>query len=421
MRLRLISVLVATLCPVLAQATWQVVDVEQGKRVEIDRDSIVALSKTDFTAKGRLVLDRPIVDPKTSASYIVIEIFNRFNCEERSYATLKRSYYKEDGSLLRQEEVINPYDMPVRSGTPDDRLLREVCRPKLPGGAATSVGETVDKVNAAANELRKLNEQMVEKEVQKNLNILIRSSSPALATKRVSSRRKVPPMPAPVIDWDYAGEGGPAHWGVLKTEFAACASGRRQSPIDLRDGIAVDLEPVRSAYRPVPFRVVDTRRNLSVSVSGGGFDLLGRSYELSRIEFHRPSEFTIKGQALDMEAQLVHQSIDGKTAIVSVLLEKGVENPVVQMVLNNIPLEKGGEVAPPTLNLDVPALLPENRAYFTFMGSQTTPPCSEDVLWIVFKQPVQVSTAQLAIFQRLYPPNARPVQPAFGQIIKESR
>ena len=165
MRVRFIPILSAMLFPALSQAAWQVVDVEQGKRVEIDRDSIIALSKTDYTARGRLILDKPIVDPKTSTSYNVIEIFNRFNCEERSYATLKRSYYKEDGTLLRQEEVVNPYDMPVRSGTPDDRLLREVCRPKLAGAGVSSIGETMDKVNEAAAELHKLNEQTVEKEV----------------------------------------------------------------------------------------------------------------------------------------------------------------------------------------------------------------------------------------------------------------
>ena len=66
-------------------------------------------------------------------------------------------------------------------------------------------------------------------------------------------------------------------------------------------------------------------------------------------------------------------------------------------------------------------LLPENRRYFTFMGSLTAPPCTEDVVWVVIKQPQSLSPEQLAIFQRLYPANARPLQPAFGRIVKESR
>jgi len=122
-----------------------------------------------------------------------------------------------------------------------------------------------------------------------------------------------------------------------------------------------------------------------------------------------------------MEAQLVHRSDDGKQAIVSVLLEKGNENPVVQAALNNLPLEKGGEVAPPGQTLDVNMLLPASKNYFTFMGSLTTPPCTENVLWMVLKQPQQISPEQLAMLQRLYRPNVRPVQPAFGRIVKESR
>ena len=71
-----------------------------------------------------------------------------------------------------------------------------------------------------------------------------------------------------------------------------------------------------------------------------------------------------------MEAQLVHNSEGGQIAIVSILLKKGAENPVVQMALNNLPLEKGGEVASPSLSLDVPALLPDSCAYFSFRASR---------------------------------------------------
>jgi len=70
--------------------------------------------------------------------------------------------------------------------------------------------------------------------------------------------------------------------------------------------------------------------------------------------------------------------------------------------------------------IDLNALLPSERSYFTYMGSLTTPPCSEGVLWMVMKQPVTISPEQIGIFARLYPMNARPVQSAAGRLIKES-
>jgi len=104
-----------------------------------------------------------------------------------------------------------------------------------------------------------------------------------------------------------------------------------------------------------------------------------------------------------------------------VLMERGSEHPLIQTLWNYLPLERGFTVMPPEVGVDLSALLPENRNYFTFMGSLSAPPCSEGVLWLVLKQPVQVSDEQIAIFSRLYANNARPVQPLAGRLIKEGR
>ena len=415
---------VLVVMPAIASAAWQAVVVEQGKRVEIDRASIEMDKNEMATARGRVVLDKPIVDPKTSASYRIIEVVNRYDCVERTLATLRRAYFKEEGELLRQEEVKAPFDMPVRTGTPDDKLFREACRPKPGTEAVAAASKTVEKVAEASAELRKLNQEMIDKEVKKEMQriVPVPPATPKAVRSRTSGsgKKRVGPAAANVA-WSYGGQGGPEHWGKLKAEYATCASGHRQSPIDLRDGIAVDLEPLQFAYPPATFRVVDGGRNLQVAVYGGGFSLLGKYYELTRIHFHRPSEMTIAGKSYAMDAQFMHKSADGKQAIVAVLFESGVENPVVQTVLNNLPLESRGEVAPPGQTIDISRLMPDSRHYYTFMGSLTTPPCTEEVLWLVLKQVQQMSPEQLTIFQRLYPPNARPVQPGYGRIIKESR
>lgn len=223
-----------------------------------------------------------------------------------------------------------------------------------------------------------------------------------------------------VEHWDYQGSGGPERWGRMKPEFAKCSSGTRQSPIDIRDGIKVELDAVQFDYKPSAFKVVDNGHTIQVNVApGNSIEVTGQRFELVQFHFHRPSEERVDGKAFDMVAHLVHKNLDGRLAVVAVLLEKGSAQPVVQSVWNNLPLEKGDEIAA-RAPIDLNRLLPAERGYFTYMGSLTTPPCSEGVLWMVMKQPVPVSGEQIDIFARLYPMNARPIQAASGRLIKES-
>ena len=220
--------------------------------------------------------------------------------------------------------------------------------------------------------------------------------------------------------WDYAGEGGPAHWAELNPEYAKCSSGTRQSPIDIKDGIRLQLDPVQFAYQPSSFRVIDNGHTVQVNVAAGNsIEVMGRRYELVQFHFHRPSEERIDGRQFDMVAHLVHKDLEGRLAVVAVLLDRGSAHPLVQSVWNNLPLEKHEELAA-RAPIDLNALLPPERQYFTYMGSLTTPPCSEGVLWMVMKQPVPISAEQIAVFARLYPMNARPIQSASGRLIKES-
>jgi carbonic anhydrase len=152
---------------------------------------------------------------------------------------------------------------------------------------------------------------------------------------------------------------------------------------------------------------------------GNLIEVMGRRFELQHVDFHRPSEVRIAGRQFEMDLHLVHKDAHGKLAIVAIPLERGAAQPVVQAVWNNLPLEKNEEQAA-QVALDPAQLLPADRGYFTYMGSTTTPPCSEGVLWMVMKTPVPVSEQQIGIFARMYPMNARPVQSAAGRMIKES-
>ena len=244
----------------------------------------------------------------------------------------------------------------------------------------------------------------------------------AARAKRAAVVKAVPPPP-PVprgTHWSYEGDSGPANWSKINVDWAKCGNGSRQSPIDIRDGMKVELEQISFDYHPSSFNVVDNGHTVQVGVSGGNYiTVQNRVFELQQFHFHRPSEERINGKAFEMVVHLVHRDAEGRQAVLALLLERGAPQATIQTVWNNLPLEKF-ETMQPSILLDPAEMLPARRDYYTYMGSMTEPPCSEGVLWMVMKQPVQASPAQMALFSRLYPLNARPVQPANGRIIKES-
>lgn len=245
----------------------------------------------------------------------------------------------------------------------------------------------------------------------------------AARAKRAAVVKAAPPPPPPVprgTHWSYEGDSGPANWSKINVDWAKCGNGSRQSPIDIRDGMKVELEQISFDYHPSSFNVVDNGHTVQVGVSGGNYiTVQNRMFELQQFHFHRPSEERINGKAFEMVVHLVHRDAEGRQAVLALLLERGAPQATIQTVWNNLPLEKF-ETMQPSILLDPAEMLPARRDYYTYMGSMTEPPCSEGVLWMVMKQPVQASPAQMALFSRLYPLNARPVQPANGRIIKES-
>ncbi len=220
--------------------------------------------------------------------------------------------------------------------------------------------------------------------------------------------------------WAYAGPAGPQTWGGLKPDFALCAKGQRQSPIDIQGGLPVDLEPVQFHYKASRFAVVDNGHTVQANLAGGNYiEVGGKRFELKQFHFHRPSEERIDGRQFDMSLHLVHKDEQGRLAVVGLLLDRGAPHAAVQKVWNNLPLEKDQELQART-PLELNDLLPSNQSYYTYMGSLTTPPCSEGVQWIVMRQPVSVSTEQIELFSRLYPMNARPTQQVAGRRILQT-
>ncbi len=314
-------------------------------------------------------------------------------------------------------------------GTPSIKPALPSIKPAIPKSSKAPVMNAAAQEAADAEAEAELSAKIATRLAAMRANQAARAAAAAKARKAAEARRReavaAPVVVAPPVNpfqgkhWSYEGETGPANWG-RNPAWTQCATGTRQSPIDLRDGMKVDLEQIVFDYKPSSFNVTDNGHTIQVNVGSGNYiTLQNRSFELIQFHFHRPSEERINGKSFEMVVHMVHKDADGKLAVLAVLLERGKAQPMVQTVWNNLPLEKHDTVSP-SIVLDPADVLPARRDYFTYMGSITTPPCSEGVLWLVMKEPVQASPAQMALFARLYPFNARPVQPNSGRVVKES-
>ena len=203
------------------------------------------------------------------------------------------------------------------------------------------------------------------------------------------SRRAVAPKPehAHAAHWSYEGEGGPASWGAMKPEFARCASGTRQSPIDIREGIKVQLDLVPFDYkaerlprhRQRPHRAGQRRAGQQHRGDGAALRTravplpppLGRTHRRPPVRQWSCTSCTRIRKAASPWWRCC------SSAAAPSRWCRNLEQPAA----------REGRGVPARDTLDLGALLPSERFAHPYMGSLTTPPCSEGVLWMVMKQP----------------------------------
>ena len=221
--------------------------------------------------------------------------------------------------------------------------------------------------------------------------------------------------------WTYSGEAGPQNWGKLEAEFAACGIGKNQSPIDLAHVPKGDLKPLKLTYGKGATEIENNGHTMQVNYhAGSSLTVDGHVYELKQFHFHAPSENTFNGKHFPLEGHFVHADKDGHLAVVAVMFREGAANPVLASLWKSMPAKAGYKQALSS-PLSAAGLLPANRGYYHFTGSLTTPPCSEDVEWLVIKQPVTVSKQQIGVFTKAIGcPNNRPVQPLNGRHVDAS-
>ncbi|MBK8293644.1 MAG: carbonic anhydrase family protein [Solirubrobacterales bacterium] len=219
--------------------------------------------------------------------------------------------------------------------------------------------------------------------------------------------------------WGYGEEDGPSQWASLDPAYELCGDGKRQSPININGASASSGDLATEVdYRPEDLHVENNGHAIEAQIEDpdGSVTVKGTRYEIERFHFHTPSEEKINGKRFDASVHIVNTGPGGKTAVIGLLVEQGPSNPVMDKIVPLIGDSEGDENdAPDPINPE--DLLPTDATAFEYEGSLTTPPCTEGLEWIVYKQPITMSADQLDALRTAYSDNVRPIQPVNGRSI----
>ncbi len=228
--------------------------------------------------------------------------------------------------------------------------------------------------------------------------------------------------------WGYEGEDGPPYWPKLSPVYAACGEGKSQSPINITQAEAGESSAWKLDYQKTKLKIshhahvddiIDNGHTIQVTVDGGSTLTTDKdTYVLKQFHFHTPSEHTVDGTHMPMEMHFVHQSADGKLAVVGVMVREGPANENLAKLITHFPTAKGETKHVADVELDLKMHLPDNVAAYHYSGSLTTPPCTENVDWMVLRDPITASPEQLAAFEAKLGKSNRPVQSLHGRSLR---
>ncbi|MFQ6660057.1 hypothetical protein Gotur_028696 [Gossypium turneri] len=225
------------------------------------------------------------------------------------------------------------------------------------------------------------------------------------------------------MEFSYLGKDGPDRWGMLEPKFAPCSIGKRQSPINIQRNLTVHnklLKPLTRNYNSVNATLFNKGYSVRFEEYPGDLWINGKNYTLKQFHWHLPAEHQIEGQQFAAELHLVHQAaVDGSFAVIAALYQESNADPLICRIIEELKHLGGENTTVPLGILNINELNRRSRKYYTYVGSLTTPPCSENVIWIILGKVMSISKEQIIALDIPLnsdcKKNARPCQPLNGR------
>ncbi|XP_057955070.1 alpha carbonic anhydrase 7 [Malania oleifera] len=237
-------------------------------------------------------------------------------------------------------------------------------------------------------------------------------SSPAAIAQEVEDEHE--------FSYDPESETGPHRWAEIHANWSMCGKGEMQSPIDMlndRVDVVSHLGRLERSYKFSNATLMNRGHDMMLKWEGdaGHMKINGTEYDLKQCHWHSPSEHTINGERFDLELHMVHQNPSGQIAVVGILYTIGRPDHFLLELTKDLEAVSGTHEKETAVGMVHPKHIKiGSRKYYRYIGSLTTPPCLEGVVWTIVKKVRTVSRNQVRLLRVAVhddaDSNARPVQ-----------
>ena len=412
------------LCNNSQAAQWVKLSDNNIEKIMLDKQSILQQDKYK-RAWVKVEYKTPQKNPETiDKQYNLSKLLWLFDCSAQKSATSQVFQYLNSelvysaGIDAKSAEFIEPVPE-----TDMDIAMRYVCQAEKPVITAVATKPATAKTNVEAQKST-AKPETAEKKPEVPAKPI--AEKPAVTKTAAITAKSTTTKPADIKKgdhkphWAYEGKEGPENWAKLSPEFATCDAGRNQSPINIEDSIHAAIKSLKAIQKFPAKDIFNNGHTVQVNFKEGNMLALDNAaFQMKQVHFHAPSENTIHGKSFPLEAHFVHADSKGNLAVIGVMFTEGKANPALAKLWEQLPEEEGEPTA--LKNRVMPSeFMPDNKGYYRFSGSLTTPPCSEGVRWLLMKNPITASKEQIEAFKKaVHHSNNRPVQALNGRVIIE--